>query len=275
MRDEAVRPDVTMPAAAVAMATCDHLEQLFRAPAVADIWALHTAYMARFGFDRMIYGVTRFLFSHDFGGPNDHLMLTNHDPEYIRALQEGALFGSAPMVRWTLTNTGVRSWGEVAAEEAAGQLDAAALRVLALNRAYGVTAGVSISFRNLHARARAGIGLCAARGITQAEVDAIWARNGREILLANQCMHLRIASQPFSGEAAPLTARQRQALEAVGEGKSTSDIAAHLGLTQTTVEKHLRLARAALGVETTAQAVLKASLNNQIFTSPPPAKNPR
>ncbi|MFO7771946.1 MAG: LuxR family transcriptional regulator, partial [Roseovarius gahaiensis] len=32
-----------------------------------------------------------------------------------------------------------------------------------------------------------------------------------------------------------------------------------------TVEKHLRLARQALGVETTAQAVLKAALQNQMF----------
>jgi len=160
MRDEAVRPEVTMPAAAVAVATCDHIEQLFLAPSVADIWALHTAYMARFGFDRLVYGVTRFLFSHDFGGPNDHLMLTSHDPEYIRALQQGDLFGSVPMVRWTLTNTGVRSWGDVAAEAAAGRLDAAALRVLAVNRAYDVTAGISISFRNLHARARRDRAVC-------------------------------------------------------------------------------------------------------------------
>ena len=62
-----------------------------------------------------------------------------------------------------------------------------------------------------------------------------------------------------------LTGRQREALEWVGEGKTTQDIATIMGLTQATVEKHLRLAREALGVETTAQAVLKASYQNQIF----------
>ena len=36
-------------------------------------------------------------------------------------------------------------------------------------------------------------------------------------------------------------------------------------LTSATVEKHLRLAREALAVETTAQAVLKAALHNQMF----------
>ena len=38
-----------------------------------------------------------------------------------------------------------------------------------------------------------------------------------------------------------------------------------MGLTPATVEKHLRLARQALSVETTAQAVLKAAFQNQIF----------
>ena len=38
-----------------------------------------------------------------------------------------------------------------------------------------------------------------------------------------------------------------------------------MGLTPATVEKHLRLARQALSVETTAQAVLKAAYQNQIF----------
>jgi LuxR family transcriptional regulator len=38
-----------------------------------------------------------------------------------------------------------------------------------------------------------------------------------------------------------------------------------MGLTAATVEKHLRLAREALDVDTTAQAVLKASFQNQIF----------
>ena len=39
-----------------------------------------------------------------------------------------------------------------------------------------------------------------------------------------------------------------------------------MGLTPATVEKHLRLAREALDVETTAQAVLKAAFYNQMFT---------
>ena len=38
-----------------------------------------------------------------------------------------------------------------------------------------------------------------------------------------------------------------------------------MGLQPATVEKHLRLARETLNVETTAQAVLKASVQNQMY----------
>lgn len=46
------------------------------------------------------------------------------------------------------------------------------------------------------------------------------------------------------------------ALDVVGDCKTAQDIASLMGLSAATVEKHLRLAREALDVETTAQAVL-------------------
>lgn len=248
----------------------DYLEKLFAADNIDAIWALHVAHMARYGFDRLLYGYTRFLTADSLGAPDDRLLLSNHHPDYMKAFLDGGLFEHAPLVRWAVAHAGVRSWSEVAEEVRAGTLGPEALKVLALNRAYGVLAGVSISFLNRVSLMRAGIGLCAAPGIGQQEVDAIWARQGREILLANQCMHLRIASLPFYALRGRLTRRQREVLEAVGEGKTVVEIARRLGLTQATVEKHLRLARMALGVETTAQAVLKATLHHRIYLAGPP-----
>ena len=60
-----------------------------------------------------------------------------------------------------------------------------------------------------------------------------------------------------------------EVLEWVGDGKTTADIATIMGLTLATVEKHLRLARESLDVDTTAQAVLKASFQNQIYVLTP------
>jgi LuxR family transcriptional regulator len=42
---------------------------------------------------------------------------------------------------------------------------------------------------------------------------------------------------------------------------------ANMGLTSATAEKHLRFARKALNVDTTAQAVLKAALQNPMYAS--------
>ena len=81
----------------------------------------------------------------------------------------------------------------------------------------------------------------------------------------NNICHLKIMTLPYSAPSRTLTKRQKEALEWVGDGKTTQDIALLMGLTQATVEKHLRLARESLNVETTAQAVLKAALQNQMF----------
>ena len=102
-------------------------------------------------------------------------------------------------------------------------------------------------------------------GTTQSQVDEIIAEHGREILVINQVTHLKLTSLPFAGNSIPLTKRQRETLEWVGDGYTTQETADHMGLTQATVEKHLRLARENLSVNTTAQAITKASFQNQIY----------
>jgi LuxR family transcriptional regulator len=51
----------------------------------------------------------------------------------------------------------------------------------------------------------------------------------------------------------------------VADGKTIQDTATIMGLNPATIEKHLRLARDSLDVDTTAQAILKASSQNQFF----------
>jgi Response regulator containing a CheY-like receiver domain and an HTH DNA-binding domain len=77
--------------------------------------------------------------------------------------------------------------------------------------------------------------------------------------------HLCITQLPATGQRRLLTERQAQVLELVADGKTMQDVALILDRNVATIEKHLRGARDALGVETTAQAVRKASILNQIF----------
>ena len=74
----------------------------------------------------------------------------------------------------------------------------------------------------------------------------------------NEVMHLAVMNLPAADENR-LTKRQREVLEWVASGKTIPEICGLIDRKQATVEKHLRLAREAMGAQTTAQAVLKAS----------------
>ena len=128
-----------------------------------------------------------------------------------------------------------------------------------------VRTGYTISFKSISPRSKGAIALTGAPHLEQEDVDAIWDEHGPEIVLMNNVAHLKILSLPYIGPTRGLTKRQLEALHWVGDGKTTADIAILMGLTPATVEKHLRLAREVLSVETTAQAVLKAALQNQMF----------
>ena len=61
-----------------------------------------------------------------------------------------------------------------------------------------------------------------------------------------------------------LSAREREVLAWIAAGRRQSEVAATLGLSERTVENHLRRIRERLGVTTTAQAVSMASRNGDI-----------
>lgn len=230
---------------------------------VETLWDAHVAQMRSYGFDRLIYGFTRYLSTHSLGDPGDFVILSNHDRQYLDGFLTGGLYADAPMVRWALENEGACSWGALRREMIPTEPEQ---KVLAFNARMNVTAGYTVSFKTTSSRAKGAIALTARPGMSQQDVDALWALHGADIELMNEIAHLKIMSLPHANPARSLTERQREALQWVGDGKTTRDIALLMGLTPATVEKHLRLAREALSVETTAQAVLKAAFANQMFT---------
>ncbi|RMD93501.1 MAG: LuxR family transcriptional regulator [Alphaproteobacteria bacterium] len=241
----------------------EHLEATVASDEIEQIWQRHCEVMAGFGFDRLLFGMTKARGADGFGAPEDFLILSSYDESYTRSFVEGGLYLKAPMTRWAMSNVGACSWSWVA--ENAERLTSCEKEVLAFNRAHGVRAGYTLSFPDLSARCKGVMALAAPASVSQGEVDAIWQRHGRELWVLNTVLYLRLYHLPFPAQRRPLSPRQREVLEWVGQGKTTQDIAAIMGLGVTTVEKHLRLARERLGVQTTAQAVLKASIENQIY----------
>lgn len=242
-----------------------YLEAITDSQSLEELWSLHSERMSGYGFDRLIYGLTHYRSGYSLGDPNDFLILTTHKPDYIEPFIHDGHYFHAPMVKWALEHEGACSWRTMLEMIESGTLTAAEMRVVDFNRRMGVTAGYTISFKAVTQRSKGAIALTAREDLTQDDVDAVWEEHGRDIVLANNVAHLKISSLPYTPPTRSLTKRQREALQWVGDGKTTQDIAILMGLTAATVEKHLRLARESLNVETTAQAVLKAAFQNQMF----------
>ncbi|MDJ0630372.1 MAG: LuxR family transcriptional regulator [Rhodobacter sp.] len=241
----------------------DYVERITAADTIEELWEIHCEAMAPYGFHRLLYGLTQSRSPNRLGDREDFLILTNLDKSYAEPFINDGMYLHAPMVRWTLENSGPCSWRWI--RDNIDALTSKELQVVDFNTRHGIHAGYSISFKDVSARGIGAIGLIANTDASQDDADAIWAEHGREILAMNNVAHLKIMNLPHTSARKMLTKRQREALEWVGEGKTTQDIGIIMGLTPATVEKHLRLAREALDVETTAQAVVKASFQNQIF----------
>lgn len=248
------------------------LQDLTNARSVEELWDVHTRQMANYGFNRVIYAFTRYISSNSsmssaqmsLGDPQDWVLLSNLSESYMDGFIDQGHYANAPMVRWALHNDGACSWRwmeEMMAKDMASEKERAVVRY---NQEHGVKAGYTLSFRSISPRSKGAMALIADVDMPQHRVDQIWAEHGDELMVLNNVMHLKILALPHTGSR-KLTSRQREVLQWVGDGKTTQDIAILLGLTAATVEKHLRLAREALDVETTAQAVLKAAFYNQMF----------
>lgn len=241
----------------------EYIEKTLSAQSIDELWAHLGEQMGVFGFDRLLYGFTYNRKDNTLGDRRDMLILSSHAKAYTEHFIEDGLFFDAPMTHWALSHSGLCSWSLV--EDIQDELMESQLEILRFNQESGVVAGATISFPGTKRRSIAAIGLTAKPGMTQADVDAVLKDHGREILVINQFTHLKMTTLPFAGGNSPLTRRQRQALECIGDGMNTQEAAKKMGLTAATVEKHLRLARESLSVNTTAQAINKASFQNQIY----------
>lgn len=242
-----------------------HMQRLTAARTPEELWAHLLRALADYGFDRVNYGATRQGREGSLGDMQDAVFLSNHPRGVMSDYFDMGFFMRTPMFRWVLTHTGACSWRWAEDERRAGRLSAEELAAQDMARRAGMIAGYSISFADPSPRTRAAMGLSARGGMSQDDVDALWAERGDEVLTICQIMHLKMQVMPLPVQRRPLSPRQREALEWVADGKTTQDIATIMGISPAMVEKHLRLAREVLDVDTTAHAVAKAALLNHLF----------
>jgi DNA-binding CsgD family transcriptional regulator len=245
------------------------LNRLAAASSIDDAWALATGHFAELGFRRVNYGFTRFKHLKTIGDPDDALFLSTCDADYVKRYFQGGFYAKTPVFRWAERSSGACTWSWVKEAFEAGKLSAEEAEAVRQNVAMGVVAGISVSFPEVSSRSKGALGLIADAGMTNVDVDAIFAAKQEEILAVANMMHLTIVHLPQLSRHRALSPRQREALEWVADGKTTQDVALLMGVSPAMVEKHLRLAREALAVETTAQAVAKGALLNMIFQRQP------
>jgi LuxR family transcriptional regulator len=81
------------------------LKAMTSARTVEELWEMHTEKMATYGFDRLIYGFTRYITSSSLGNPQDWLVFTNMPASYMQVAIEEEHFQNGPMIRWALEMT--------------------------------------------------------------------------------------------------------------------------------------------------------------------------
>jgi LuxR family transcriptional regulator len=245
------------------------LNRIAASSSIDEAWNLASAFFQSLGFGRVNYGFTRFRHLKTIGDPDDALFLSTCDAAYVQRYFFGGFYAKTPVFRWAEQNSGACTWTWVKEALEAGRLPAEEAEAVRQNAAMGVVAGISVSFPEVSFRSKGALGLIADPHLDHAAVDAIFSARREEILAVANMMHLTIVHLPQLSRHRALSPRQREALEWVADGKTTQDVALLMGVSPAMVEKHLRLAREALAVETTAQAVAKGALLNMIFQRMP------
>lgn len=228
------------------------------------VWSELRHQLARFGFDRLNYGYTPALQDPDNTSRSPRLALSSHPDTRVRDLYVGPRLDRSPLRIWASRNTGAISWSERA--RLLDDYDMAesgpALEVLLED--LGIRAGYTIGFPPTARNGKGSLGLTARAGLSQADVDAIWAERGDAIMALAAAAHGRLSQMPLPLTHYRLTGRQIELLGWIADGKTVQDAALLTGLSVSAVEKHLARAREGLGAETTAQAIARLALLNQL-----------
>ncbi|CAM4070272.1 LuxR family transcriptional regulator [Paracoccus yeei] len=244
------------------------VEELLGARKAEDAWTAFARQALRRGFPHQLYVAYRVL-----RGMGEHVILDGVELSSLpyplaREIVNRKLMDHVPMRRWIVRNQGAQSFDWARRRRLAGRLTASEALALEIFEQFGHGAGMALSLADRAPRLRGGILFLAGVGASQEMVDARWSHAGRELELLANLLHQRLAQLPYRRAEEVLTIRQREALELTGLGLSTQDIAERMKVSVATVEKHLRLARKALGAKTTTHAVLIACSRGVIFVDP-------
>jgi len=221
------------------------------------------------GFAHLLYGYSPDSRGPVLGSPEDYLVMSTLAPSVIEELVLKSHFRQSMTFLWHLGNPAIAKWSRGAGECGLPADFTPTPESLDFFSRHDMMTGCCIGLSQERTRGRAVLALIGPPAWSQAQVDALIDALENEIFVVAGVMHRCLSNLPLRIERRSLTPRQREVLEWVANGKTAADIALIMGISPPTVEKHLRLARETLGVETTAHALIKAAFLNQVFVTFP------
>jgi DNA-binding HTH domain-containing proteins len=257
------------PAQAITPDTAGFLARILSTADAELIWSDICAFFTNLGFDHVLYGYSPDSRGSILGSPEDYLILSTLSPAVVREMVFQGYFRMSVTFNWALNNVGVASWSMTAEESGVGEDFLVTPEGVEFFQRNGLLSGCSIGFVQERTRGRAVMALIAAPTIPQEHIDRLLDQTRDQVFTVAAVAHRCLSALPYASPNRRLTRRQREVLEWVAEGKTAADIALIMGITLPTVEKHLRLARETLGVETTPHALVKATFLNQMFVTTP------
>ncbi|MEJ6395505.1 autoinducer binding domain-containing protein [Gymnodinialimonas sp. 2305UL16-5] len=231
----------------------------------AGLWSKLHEDVEQCGFRRIFYaGARRRSANHDHS-PDDTIVKSSYGEEFDRFFIDGNAFTSDVNTQWALYSEGAVSWDLTRRLKSRGQLNPRQVEIHDRCNDLGLVNGYTVSLGSRSTGLVSGYGLSADDMSEQAEVDRIWSRNRSLLLSTLSIFDLVIRLVPDIPNGSELTKRQGEVLEWAGDGKTIDDIAEIMGLHRSTVAKHMSDARARLRVANTLQAVVRATVQGQIY----------
>lgn len=237
----------------------DFFDRLLDARNVPDIRRIYLQSIGKLGFGNCLY-VARFnLPMPDSVLREDYHHFSNFPVEVTQHLLARRLLGSSHWLQWSLTNDGVVANRDIMSPDEPSETERIAMQ-------HGLDASYVVSLRGRIMGSHGMVVLNPFAWARYDDADRSWRQNGETVRLLSWLMHLRMATIRREQDKRVLTRRQREVLQWSSAGKTVSEVATILGVSVATVEKHLRLARSAMAADSTAHAILKAHLTQELFT---------
>ena len=239
---------------------------------IDQAWIAYQEFLKQIGFEKIIFLSSHFSRKKNWGDPKDTLILSSHDNGYNHSLfnKKTNFLKTHPNFKILLEKPGSETtWTTVDSKKIKNNIVENLIR---LNNKYKIKNGIQFSLEQIKPGSACVIMLTGKSNVPQKKLNSIWAKRKGKIILLSKILQLSIRNLPYaSNSLGPrhniLTTRQLEILNLLADGNSIVQISKILNLSIPTIDKHLKLARLNLNVNTSAQAVSKALTERMLFHS--------